>query len=172
MDSKKIKLFAIIGSAVLILFVSFIVSSDIKTSEESSQSQSSSSKSSESYSSDDSSSSDYYSSGSIEEYSSSSQESSSSSDAMSYEEKVNSLLKGTAQKATYDKDTNTLTYVGFETWSDIPDEHLQHAMDILETIANRQAVVYGMHNPEINVVLPNGELIANSDGKGDIDFVK
>lgn len=61
MDSKKIKLFAIIGSAVLILFVSFIVSSDIKTSEESGQSQSSSSKSSESYSSDDSSG------GSIEE---------------------------------------------------------------------------------------------------------
>lgn len=61
MDSKKIKLFAIIGSAVLILFVSFIVSNDIKTSEESSQSQSSSSKSSESYSSDDSSG------GSIEE---------------------------------------------------------------------------------------------------------
>ncbi|MGR8773729.1 hypothetical protein [Leuconostoc citreum] len=166
MDSKKIKLYAIICSALLILFVSFIVSSNIKTSEESVQNEYSSSESSLSYSSDDSSSS------SIEESSSSSQQSSSSSNAMSYEEKVNSLLKGTAQKATYDKDTNTLTYVGFEPWSDTPDEHLQHAMDILETIANRQAVVYGMHNPEINVVLPNGELIANSDGKGDIDFVK
>lgn len=169
---NKNKIIALGAMMATLLLIFLLIRNDINPSEGSSQSQSSSSEESVSYSSTDSSSSDDSSSGSIEESSSSSQESSSSSDAMSYEEKVNSLLKGTAQKATYDKDTNTLTYVGFETWSDTPDEHLQHAMDILETIANRQAVVYGMHNPEINVVLPNGELIANSDGKGDIDFVK
>jgi len=168
---NKNKIIALGAMMATLLLIFLLIRNDINPSEESSQSQSSSSEESVSYSSTDSSSDDS-SSGSIEESSSSSQESSSSSDAMSYEEKVNSLLKGTAQKATYDKDTNTLTYVGFETWSDTPDEHLQRAMDILETIANRQAVVYGMHNPEINVVLPNGELIANSDGKGDIDFVK
>lgn len=103
---------------------------------------------------------------------SSSEVSSSSTDSISYEEKVNKLSYGTVQSAKYNKDTNTLTYTGFEAWSDYSNDDLQHAMDILETIANKQAVHYGMHNPAIDVVLPNGKLIASSNGKDDIEFVE
>lgn len=79
---------------------------------------------------------------------------------------------GTASEAEYDKDTNTLTYIGFDAWADYTHKDLQNMMDILETIANRQAVHYGMHNPAIDIKLPDGTLIAQSDGTDDIEFVK
>ena len=96
--------------------------------------------------------------------------SSSSDNAKDYEDKVNSLLKGTAQYATYDKSTNTLTYVGYDDWANYSHSDLRDAMDILETIANRQAVVFDMNNPAIQVQLPNGTIIATSDGTDDIEF--
>lgn len=112
-------------------------------------------------------------SSSSEEDSSDEIESSSSSstdNSKDYEDKVNSLLKGTAQYATYDKSTNTLTYVGYDDWANYSNSDLRDAMDILETIANRQAVVFDMNNPAINVQLPNGTIIATSDGTDDIEF--
>lgn len=121
-------------------------SSEEESSESSSQTESSSSDESESISS------------------------SSSDNAKDYEDKVNSLLKGTAQYATYDKSTNTLTYVGYDDWENYSHSDLRDAMDILETIANRQAVVFDMNNPAIQVQLPNGTIIATSDGTDDIEF--
>ncbi|ABJ63158.1 MULTISPECIES: hypothetical protein [Lactobacillales] len=124
------------------------------------QSSSSEEDSSESFSDDESSSSDEIESSS----------SSSTDNSKDYEDKVNSLLKGTAQYATYDKSTNTLTYVGYDDWANYSNSDLRDAMDILETIANRQAVVFDMNNPAINVQLPNGTIIATSDGTDDIEF--
>lgn len=90
-----------------------------------------------------------------------------------YEKKVNSLISGTAQSASYNESTNTLTYTGFEAWKDYSDDDLQYSMDILETVANRQSIDYGLqHNPIIKVVLPDGTLIAESDGTNDIEFTK
>lgn len=104
----------------------------------------------------------------LESYSSSSN----ADNSEKYLKKVESLSYGTASEAEYDKDTNTLTYIGFDAWADYAHKDLQNMMDILETIANRQAVHYGMHNPAIDVKLPDGTLIAQSDGTDDIEFVK
>ena len=102
----------------------------------------------------------------------SSSSSSSADNSEKYLKKVESLSYGTASESEYDKDTNTLTYIGFDAWADYTHKDLQNMMDILETIANRQAVHYGMHNPAIDIKLPDGTLIAQSDGTDDIEFVK
>ena len=94
-----------------------------------------------------------------------------SKNAKSYLKKVNKLTEGTAQFATYDEDMNELTYVGYDSWFDYSHSDLQSMMDILETIANRQAVAHNIHNPSIEVKLPDGTLIAESDGIDDIEFV-
>ena len=94
-----------------------------------------------------------------------------SKNAKSYLKKVNKLTEGTAQFATYDEDINELTYIGFDSWSDYSHSDLQSMMDILETVANRQAVVHNIHNPLIEVKLPDGTLIAQNDGNDDIEFV-
>ena len=94
-----------------------------------------------------------------------------SKNAKSYLKKVNKLSEGTAQFATYDEDMNELTYVGYDSWFDYSHSDLQSMMDILETIANRQAVAHNIHNPSIEVKLPDGTLIAESDGIDDIEFV-
>lgn len=104
--------------------------------------------------------------------SSSSSSSSSESSEESYEDKINSLNKGSAQYAKYDSSTNTVTWVGYDDWATWKNEELQNIMDILETISNRQAVKYGLHNPAIKVVLPDGTLIAESDGTNDIEFTR
>lgn len=102
----------------------------------------------------------------------SSSSSSSADNSEKYLKKAESLSYGTASEAKYDKDTNTLTYIGFDAWADYTHKDLQNMMDILETIANRQAVNYGMHNPAIDIKLPDGTLIAQSNGTDDIEFVK
>ena len=94
-----------------------------------------------------------------------------SKNAKSYLKKVNKLSEGSAQFATYDEDMNELTYVGFDAWSDYSHSDLQSMMDILETVANRQAFAHNIDNPSIEVKLPDGTLIAESDGSDDIEFV-
>lgn len=163
----------IICGVIIVAIIGLSVFSDSSNNSESESSSSVSHKQSSS-SEEDSSEEDSSESSSDNESSSSdeieSSSSSSTDNSKDYEDKVNSLLKGTAQYATYDKSTNTLTYVGYDDWANYSNSDLRDAMDILETIANRQAVVFDMNNPAINVQLPNGTIIATSDGTDDIEF--
>lgn len=113
----------------------------------------------------------------ISESSSSIVESSSSSESVpqsaKYQAKLNSLNKGTAESASYDASTNTVTWIGFDDWKTWSDSELQKSMDLLQTMTLRQESNYDISNVHIVVQLPDGTVIAkNSDTDMDLKFIK
>lgn len=96
-----------------------------------------------------------------------------SSHSVGYEEKLNSLNKGTAEYAKYDKSTNTVTWTGFDDWANWSDNELQKSMDILQTITYRYESKYNILNVKIIVQLADGTQIAKTtDNNMDLQFVR
>jgi hypothetical protein len=89
-----------------------------------------------------------------------------------FESKMNSLNGGTAEYATYNQSTNTVTWIGFSTWNSYSDSDLHKMMDILQTITYRQATKFNIQNPNIVVKTDNGTLIANASNGSDLHFAK
>lgn len=89
-----------------------------------------------------------------------------------FQEKINSLNKGTAQSATYDKNSKTVTWVGYDAWESYSDSDLQKTMDILQTITYRQSARYNVQNINIVVKTPDGNVIATASNGSDLNFAK
>lgn len=97
----------------------------------------------------------------------------SATNATKYQAKLNSLNKGTAESASYDASTNTVTWIGFDDWKTWSDSELQKSMDLLQTMTLRQESNYDISNVHIVVQLPDGTVIAkNSDTDMDLKFIK
>lgn len=97
----------------------------------------------------------------------------SATNATKYQAKLNSLNKGTAESASYDASTNTVTWIGFDDWKTWSDSELQKSMDLLQTMTLRQESNYDISSVHIVVQLPNGTVIAkNSDTDMDLQFIK
>lgn len=89
-----------------------------------------------------------------------------------FQEKINSLNKGTAQSAIYDKNSKTVTWVGYDAWENYSDSDLQKMMDILQAITYRQSARYNVQNINIVVKTPDGNVIATASNGSDLKFVK
>lgn len=101
---------------------------------------------------------------------------SSSSDisaAKKFENKLNSLNKGTAESVTYNSKTNTVTWIGFDDWKSWSKSELQKPMDLLQAMTLRQEVNYGISSVHIIVQFEDGTVIAkNSDTNEDLQIIK
>uniref|UniRef100_UPI00403F5F0D hypothetical protein n=1 Tax=Lentilactobacillus hilgardii TaxID=1588 RepID=UPI00403F5F0D len=90
-----------------------------------------------------------------------------------YEKKLSSLGEGTAEYAKYNKNTNTVTWVGYQYWKKWKKHSLQPIIEILQTITERQEVNYGIKDVHIIVKLPDGTVVAkNSSINMDLKIIK
>jgi hypothetical protein len=92
--------------------------------------------------------------------------------AQKYQKKLNSLNGGTAEWATYDQGSNTVTWIGYDAWSSYSHSDLQKAMDLLQTMTYRQSVNYNIQNPNIVVKTESGHIIATASNGSDLSFSK
>jgi hypothetical protein len=92
--------------------------------------------------------------------------------AQKYQKKLNSLNGGTAEWATYDQGSNTVTWIGYDAWSNYSHSDLQKAMDLLQTMTYRQSVNYNIQNPNIVVKTESGHIIATASNGSDLSFSK
>lgn len=93
--------------------------------------------------------------------------------AKKFENKLNSLNKGTAESVTYNSKTNTVTWIGFDDWKSWSKSELQKPMDLLQAMTLRQEVNYGISSVHIIVQFEDGTVIAkNSDTNEDLQIIK
>lgn len=83
---------------------------------------------------------------------------------------LNKLNTGFAESVSYDKNTDTVTWIGFDDWKNWDNDELQDVLDKIQVVTLRQAIKYKVYGPKIVVKLPDRSVVATREIGGDFIF--
>lgn len=89
-----------------------------------------------------------------------------------YEEAMQKLNKGIAQDVSYDSTTNTVTWTGFDDWSNWEESDYDTTFDLIQTITYQQENKFNKQHVSISVVLPDGTEVASASNGDDLIYTK
>lgn len=76
---------------------------------------------------------------------------------------LNELNTGFAESVSYDKSTDTVTWIGFDDWKNWDNDELQGVLEKIQVVTLRQAIKYKVYGPKIVVKLPDNSVIATKE---------